>query len=469
VNTLTWHVARWWVWLRRGRMPALGLPDPAWYFAYGSNMNERLFRERRHMTPIETRTARLDSFRLCFTVVGGRRPGVSAPANIKPAPGAAVHGVLYLLPLRKFARLDASEGRQYAYLEVAVVDASGVKVQVCPRRAGGRRLRALPPFLSDSDPRGGTRVRVHARPRGFRRDGRDPPHFLPRAASASPDRFRRLTPEAPQHVPGRRFRRVRVTRRARASGDCHCVRNRKEAMRLQVLDRLRRGPDAALALHQYRSLVSGYDAACRWLGSIRRAAVAALALKPGEIVFDVGCGTGATLPLLAEAVGPDGHVVGIEQSPEMLALARSRVARLGLSRRVTFVETAAENAKLPQTADAVFFCYTHDFLQTPAALHAIFSATRPGARIAVAGMRFLPWWGAPVNLWLGLRARRYLTTFRGLREPWAPLQAYCPDLRVLRWFHLGTSYLAAGTYGGRTAAATLRSSESCRSDRRDEA
>ncbi len=59
-------------------------------------MNERLFRERRHMTSIETRTARLDGFRLCFTVAGGRRPGVSAPANIKQAPGAAVHGVLYL-------------------------------------------------------------------------------------------------------------------------------------------------------------------------------------------------------------------------------------------------------------------------------------------------------------------------------------------------------------------------------------
>lgn len=225
-------------------------------------------------------------------------------------------------------------------------------------------------------------------------------------------------------------------------------------MRLQVLDPLRRGPDGDLALHRYRKLATGYEAACRWLGSIRRAAVAALALKPGEIVFDVGCGTGAALPLLAEAVGPDGHVLGIEQSPEMLAAARSRVARLGLSRRVTFVEAAAQNAKLPQTADAVLFCYTHDVLQTPAALQAIFSATRPGTRIAVAGMRFLPWWGAPINLWLGLRARRYLTTFRGLREPWAPLQVYCPDLRVTRWFHLGTSYLAVGTHDGRTAAVT---------------
>jgi hypothetical protein len=53
------------------------------------------------------------------------RPGVSAPADIADDPGGAVHGVLYLLPLRKFVRLDASEGRQYAYLWTEVEDAGG--------------------------------------------------------------------------------------------------------------------------------------------------------------------------------------------------------------------------------------------------------------------------------------------------------------------------------------------------------
>ena len=52
----------------RGRVPPPGVPDPVWYFACGSNMSERLFRERRHMTPIETRIGRLAGHRLCFTV-----------------------------------------------------------------------------------------------------------------------------------------------------------------------------------------------------------------------------------------------------------------------------------------------------------------------------------------------------------------------------------------------------------------
>src|SRR5262249_54346125 len=60
---MTWQLLRFWIRLRRGRLPPWSLPDPIWYFAYGSNMNERLFRERRHMTPIETRPARLDGYR----------------------------------------------------------------------------------------------------------------------------------------------------------------------------------------------------------------------------------------------------------------------------------------------------------------------------------------------------------------------------------------------------------------------
>jgi cation transport regulator ChaC len=130
VNALLWSLIRPVIWLRRGRLPPARLPDPIWYFAYGSNMNERLFRERRHMTPVETRVGRLGSHRLAFTVAGGMRPGVSAPANIVEASGETVHGVLYLLPLRKFARLDNSEGRQYGYLWTEAEDAAGNRLPV---------------------------------------------------------------------------------------------------------------------------------------------------------------------------------------------------------------------------------------------------------------------------------------------------------------------------------------------------
>ena len=149
MNAMSWSLLRRWVWLRRGRLPPLRVSDPVWYFAFGSNMNELLFRERRHMTPVETRIGRLNDHRLCFTVGGGRRPGISAPANIADDPGGVVHGVLYLLPLRKFVRLDASEGRQYAYLWTEAEDETGETVPVVTFKvaSGASEGRPSPPYM----------------------------------------------------------------------------------------------------------------------------------------------------------------------------------------------------------------------------------------------------------------------------------------------------------------------------------
>jgi cation transport regulator ChaC len=122
MNALIWKILRSFIHIRRGRKPPANMHDPVWYFAYGSNMNEKLFRERRHMTPIETRTGTLAGYRLVFTKAGGAKSNISAPANIVEDANSVVHGVLYLLPLKKFARLDNSEGKQYTYLWTHIED-----------------------------------------------------------------------------------------------------------------------------------------------------------------------------------------------------------------------------------------------------------------------------------------------------------------------------------------------------------
>ena len=156
-----WPLVRRVIRLRRGRMPPARLSDPLWYFAFGGNMNEQIFRERRHMTPVESCVGRLPDYRLVFTQAGGMQPGKSAPANIVNAPGNAVYGVLYLLPLRDFARLDNSEGKQYDYLCVDVINDAG------------KRIRALTYTVPIAAPEGrpGPRylktIRDAARQRGF--------------------------------------------------------------------------------------------------------------------------------------------------------------------------------------------------------------------------------------------------------------------------------------------------------------
>jgi hypothetical protein len=70
-----------------------------------------------------------------------------------------------------------------------------------------------------------------------------------------------------------------------------------------------------------------------------------------------------------------------------------------------------------------------------------------GARYALLGMRTLPWWwGWPVNLFVMWRARRYLTTYRGLAAPWARLAAVSRGFTLVGTWHAGTSYLALGTF-----------------------
>ena len=73
-------------------------------------------------------------------------------------------------------------------------------------------------------------------------------------------------------------------------------------------------------------------------------------LRPGERVLDLGSGAGTDSLIAAQMVGPNGHVTGIDMTPQMLAKARAATAEMGAT-NVEFVESEAE--RLP-FADASF-------------------------------------------------------------------------------------------------------------------
>jgi len=213
----------------------------------------------------------------------------------------------------------------------------------------------------------------------------------------------------------------------------------------RLIGNLRDVPDRGAALENYQWLADRYDVACRPIERLRLAAIDTLALQPGETVYDVACGTGAVLSELALRVGAGGRVIGIEQSPDMARAATARFPDAALPANVELCVCPVEETRLSSPADALLFCYTHDVLQSPQALDNLLAHARPGARIAVLGLQLLPWWwGGAINLWKLWSGRRYLTTYRGLRAPTALLAERVDDLRVVRRFHLGTSYLAVG-------------------------
>jgi ubiquinone/menaquinone biosynthesis C-methylase UbiE len=82
--------------------------------------------------------------------------------------------------------------------------------------------------------------------------------------------------------------------------------------------------------------------------------IAEAALRPGERVLDVACGTGIVARLAAERVGPTGTVAGLDVNPGMLAVARSMAAGAGAA--IRWYETSAESIPLPADAFDVVFC-----------------------------------------------------------------------------------------------------------------
>ena len=200
-------------------------------------------------------------------------------------------------------------------------------------------------------------------------------------------------------------------------------------------------------------MAKSYDATCTRIEALRLSTVQALELKAGETVFDIACGTGPTLPLLAGQVGPSGRVVGVELSPEMAAQARSRLAVWPDCEHVTVVQTAMADlglqVQLDQKADAVLMCYAHDVLQSTASIDRLMAVAKPGARIALVGMQTLPWlWGWPINVFNLYRARRYLTTYTNMDRPWRLLSERGAQLRLVRTALWGSAYLVVGRLPG---------------------
>ena len=206
-------------------------------------------------------------------------------------------------------------------------------------------------------------------------------------------------------------------------------------------------PDPERAIANYRRLACGYDATCGRIEALRRRAMGELALKDGDVVFDIGCGTGPALPALAAAVGPAGRVVGVELSPEMAEHARQRVAREGCGSRVKVVQGPVEDFEPEVEADAFFLSYAHDVLQSPFALDRLLTLAKPGARIVLLGMKTLPWfWGWPINAFNLFRARYYLTTYVNLDRPWRHLAERGVFLRQTHSALWGSAYIAAGRF-----------------------
>jgi SAM-dependent methyltransferase len=180
----------------------------------------------------------------------------------------------------------------------------------------------------------------------------------------------------------------------------------------------------------------------------RALAVERLALRLGETVIDLGCGTGLSLPLLAPQVGGQGRVIGLDASPDMLAIARRRVEAGGW-RNVDLVEAFAHEFHPNTPVDAVLACNVNQLVASREVMEQVLSWLRPGGRIVAAGGK-----GGRGVGGLAVAVFVYATVCLFQRErtaakwilhprPWFVLEELLPSLEV-ETLRGGTTFIAHG-------------------------
>lgn len=119
---------------------------------------------------------------------------------------------------------------------------------------------------------------------------------------------------------------------------------------------------------------------------LMRSVVRALQLPTGSTGLDAGCGLGLQAMLLAEAVGPAGHVTGLDCDPELLAVGADLVRRGGYAGRITLRE--GDVGRLPFAGDSFDWAWSADCIGYPAGdlaplLAELRRVVRPGGRIVL--------------------------------------------------------------------------------------
>ena len=121
----------------------------------------------------------------------------------------------------------------------------------------------------------------------------------------------------------------------------------------------------------------------------RQATLQRINLKPGERVIDIGCGPGFLCMSMAAAVGPTGHVVGIDISEDLIDFATKNKSSLAIEYRVgNATPLPVEPAQFDVAVSTQVIEYVAD---ADAALREIARVVRPGGRAFIVDTDFDSW------------------------------------------------------------------------------
>lgn len=187
------------------------------------------------------------------------------------------------------------------------------------------------------------------------------------------------------------------------------------------------------------ALVIGYRDAV-----YRRKAVNALRLSAGDLVVEIGCGTGRNFPLLEHAIGAEGRIIGIDASAEMIARANHRAVRHGWT-NIELHQTDAAHYQFPEAISGAVSTYTLVAIaEYDVIIERVFHALKPGGRCAVLDQKLpsgaaalltplIDFWSRPLEYSRIVRERRV----------WESIERHAGNVQ-LEDFYFGWTYLAVG-------------------------
>lgn len=116
-----------------------------------------------------------------------------------------------------------------------------------------------------------------------------------------------------------------------------------------------------------------------------------LGIRKGQVIADIGAGTGAFLPSLRKAVGPKPWLYAVDISPSFVGFLKGRI-RAQQWKRIRVVHSTITSTKLPTASvDVAFVCATyHHFGHVREMVTDIHRALRPGGRLVIIDYKRIP-------------------------------------------------------------------------------
>lgn len=176
----------------------------------------------------------------------------------------------------------------------------------------------------------------------------------------------------------------------------------------------------------------------------RKKAVRALDLKHGDVVVEIGCGTGLNFGLLRRAVGSKGRIIGVDLTGEMLDRAAARIAQNHWS-NIELVHSDAVAYHFPGRVDGILSTFAITLMpEYDEIIKSGAAALSPDKKFAILDFKKSDAWPAwLINFFVFITKPFGESIDLAERHPWESMQRYLSHVQMYE-LYFGGLYLCVG-------------------------